>query len=873
MLLPVKQKERYGQAFLLGLLVAGLLFGIYTILGRGYFLYYGDFNVQQIPFYRLAHEAIRSGNWYWNWNTDLGSNFVGSYSFYMLGSPFFWLTLIFPTSVVPYLMGPLLVLKFACASLTAYCYIRRFTRYTHNALIGALLYAFSGFSVYNVFFNHFHEAIVFFPLLLLSFEWLVTENRRGSFAFMVCICAVSNYFFFCGMAVFLIIYWFIKVISKSWKMTIARFGWIAFEAVLGVIMAAALLLPSYLAISNMGRVNGYLVGWNAIIYSEPQVFYNILQSFFFPPDNPARLVFFPNNDYQWSSMSAWLPLVGMTGVIAWLQAKKGTWQKRIITTCLIMALVPFLNSAFYMFNYSYYARWYYMPILILCLVTVQALEDPEINWASAFRWSIGITAAITLVVGLMPSLHTIEGGFTNFGLYKDANLEGGTFYTARFWTECIIALASLLIMLLLMLYRTGFSKRKESVSLGERIHSINKQSPAFWRAFVCAVCAVSLIYSSVHIGWGKTHSDDTDFLVDNMIRGEVDLDINDGERIDVYDGTDNTAMFMGYPSIQAFHSIVPVSVFEFYDYVGIERSVATRPETSHYAIRGLLSVRYLLDWADDDNNFVAEGSYSDTMPGWSYSDTQNGHNIYVNDHYIPYGFTYDLCVSRSTVEEYYAGNKAALMLKAIVLEDKDIKKYNDILDVVIDGDLYSTENFDKEGFLEDCDQLRATSEGNTIDIDNHGFTAEVTLDRENLVFYSVPYDEGWSATVDGKKAEIVKANVGFMAVRVPEGTHTIRFNYKTPGMTAGWMITLSGFVILAAYLLLFRAWRKKHPECMAVINPELEQAQAQWAIYDIAESAYAGCLTSPVDLPEKEAVAPAEPEEESKATEGDETNE
>ena len=75
--------------------------------------------------------------------------------------------------------------------------------------------------------------------------------------------------------------------------------------------------------------------------------------------------------------------------------------------------------------------------------------------------------------------------------------------------------------------------------------------------------------------------------------------------------------------------VVAVSVFEFYDYVDIERSVATRPETSHYAIRGLLSVRYLLDWADDDNNFVAEGSYNDTMPGWSYYDNQNGHDIYI----------------------------------------------------------------------------------------------------------------------------------------------------------------------------------------------------------------------------------------------------
>ncbi len=868
MLLNVKQKERHGQAFLLGLFMAGLLFGTYALIDNGYFLYYGDFNVQQIPFYQLAHNAVSTGNIGWNWNTDLGANFVGSYSFYMLGSPFFWLTLLFPNSFVPYLMGPLLALKFACASLTAYCYLRRYTRYTHNALIGAVLYAFSGFSVYNVFFNHFHEAIVFFPLLLLAFDQLITENRRGFFAFMVCICAMSNYFFFCGMVVFVIIYFVIKLLTGSFKITLARFGWLAFEAVLGVAMAAVILLPTFLAISSMNRVNGYLVGWNAIIYSEPQVFYNILQSMFFPPDNPARLVFFPSNDYQWSSMSAWLPLFGMTGVIAWLQSKKRTWQKRLLTTCLIMALVPFLNSAFYMFNYSYYARWYFMPILIMCLVTVQALEDPEIEWAPALRWSIGITVAITLVVGLLPSLHTIEDGFSQFGIYKDAQVEG-SFYTLRFWLECFIAIISLVILLMLMLYRTGVSKRSESTSLGERIHTVNKQSPNFWRATLCSLCAVCLIYSALHIGWGKTHSDSTDFLIGNMLEGEIDLDINDGERIDVYDGMDNTAMYMGYPSIQAFHSIVPVSVFEFYDFVGIDRGVATRPDTTHYAIRGLLSVRYLIDYTGG-KNFVAEGTVSDTMQGYKLIDFQNDHNIYLNEHFIPYGFTYENCISRSDAELNYKSNEAALMLKAIVLEDKDIAKHTDLLNRITDTSLYQSSEFGQAGYLKDCDTLRATSEGNTLQIDKKGFTSAVNLEKENLVFYSVPYDDGWSVTVDGKDAEIIRANVGFMAVRVPEGAHTVRFDYKTPGLTVGLIVSLSGLVALAAYLFLFRRYKAKHPECMAVCNPERESLEAQWTEYDLAEMAFAGELADAVDLPKPVIEEPENDESDVEEPENDE---
>ncbi len=847
MLIAHPQKERYWQAFYLGLLVSALFFGIYIVRDFGYFLYYGDFNVQQIPFYRLAQEAVRSGNWFWNWNTDLGVNFVGSYSFYMLGSPFFWLTLAFPNAAVPYLMGPLLMLKFAFASLTAYAYLRRFTRYTHNALIGALLYAFSGFSVYNIFFNHFHEAIVLFPLLLLALEQLVTENRRGVFGVMVFFTAFSNYFFFVGMVVFVLLYFFIKTFSKSWKMTWARFGVVALEAVLGTLMAAGLLLPTFLAIRGMGRVNGFLVGWDAIIYSQPQVFYNILQSFFFPPDNPARLVFFPNNSYQWSSMSGWLPLVSMTGVIAWLQNRKGTWQKRLMTTCLFMALIPFLNSAFYAFNYSYYARWYYMLLLILCLVTVQALEDPTINWASAFRWSIGITLAITLVVGLMPSLHTQEGGFSRFGLYKDANAEGGTFYTARFWTECAIALGCLAVFLFLMIGRSGFGKPKEGQAPGVRIRRIRKQEPFFWRAMVCAICVVSVTYSAVHIGWGKTHSDSKDYLVNHMLQGSLDLDIGDGERIDVLDGMDNTAMFLGYPSIQAFHSIVPVSTFDFYRFVGVERGVASRPEPEHYAIRGLLGVRYLVDYQNSGATFVPGDGEDATIPGFRYVKTENDFDVYENAYFIPYGSTYDLCLSKDTVTRYYDGYRANVMLKGLVLSAEDVEKYGHLFQVVEDESLYETEDFGKSGYLKDCEERRATAEGNAIDIDKRGFTAEVTLDKENLVFYAVPYDEGWSVTVDGEKADVIRANVGFMAVDVPAGTHTVRFEYHTPGLVAGLIIAIVSWLAMGAYLLLMARYRRRHPDAVSVTDWEREALEAEWARQDAAEIAVYGSCLSPVD--------------------------
>ena len=49
-------------------------------------------------------------------------------------------------------------------------------------------------------------------------------------------------------------------------------------------------------------------------------------------------------------------------------------------------------------------------------------------------------------------------------------------------------------------------------------------------------------------------------------------------------------------------------------------------------------------------------------------------------------------------------------------------------------------------------------------MNNSGFHAEITLEKENLVFFSVPYDDGFTAYVNGQEADIVEVDEGLMAV-------------------------------------------------------------------------------------------------------------
>ena len=109
--------------------------------------------------------------------------------------------------------------------------------------------------------------------------------------------------------------------------------------------------------------------------------------------------------------------------------------------------------------------------------------------------------------------------------------------------------------------------------------------------------------------------------------------------------------------------------------------------------------------------------------------------------------------------------------------------------------------------------------------DTNGFDAKIDLDESKLVFFSVPYEQGWTAEVNGEPADIEKVSYGFMAVKCPAGDNTITFRYKTAGLAEGKIISLAGWGILVVYIAANFAYRKKHPEKVLVTASGEESEQ------------------------------------------------
>lgn len=818
-----QERKYYARAFLYALAMAGVLLLPFVIIDRGFFVYYGDYNAQQMPFYKTCIEAVQSGNFGWNWKTDLGANFVGSYSFYTLGSPFFWFAALFPAAISQYLMAPLLALKIALSSLFAFVFIRRFVTKPQNALIGGLLYAFSGYSMYNIFFNHFHEAIVFFPLLLIGLEEAVVNKRRGALALAVAINAFVNYFFFIGECIFLVLYFIARLIGDSgFRIGVRDFFCLAFEAVCGVLIAGILFVPSIFQVLDVPRSTSMLNGWDFLFYNKNQRYGLILEAMFFPGEIPARSSMFESADAKWSSVALFLPLFSLSGVLALVKGASTTasrrmkWLRILLPACFVITMIPGLNSSFVLFNYSFYTRWWYMPELLCALATVYVLEHEEFD----LRFGVKFCAVAVVLISLLAVFFPMKDKETDQILPRIA-----VKISPAVFVNIGIAIAMTVVAFSMLHWR----KRDSAAKFTKKVTA------------GVVVCSMALGYYFVSYGriLGPYLGD-----YNSKVSAQIHIDDPEFHRMESLDSLNNINMLWDMSSLKSFTSIIPSSTFDLYDLLGIERSVNSNPKTENYALRSLTNVRYLIVSQNTDEKKLDEALKD--MPMFEFMEEQDGYDIYRNTVALPMGYAYDTYILDSDAKKQTKVDN--LMVGSAILTEEQAEKYSDILLERKPESLNDEQRYER--FLTDAEERQALG-AKQFSVNSSGFTAVTDYTSEKLLVFSVPYDKGWSGTVSVQGAapqalEVDKVNGGFIGVRIPAGVCEISFTYKTPGGSLGIICTVAGIVLFGGYILLCYFIIKRRPVRYAHLYPVDQNDGVK------AHSSYIQQLSKQIyDFPEK----------------------
>ncbi len=755
-------KKWYRDRYLWLSALAGLLMSlaamlVFVISDGGFMALRDDFDYQQIYFNYLSGEAIKSGSLGWSWSIDLGSDVITSMSFYTLGSPFFWLLMLFPAKAVPYIMCPLLALKYAVASAGSYLYIKRFTKKETSALIGSVLYSFSGFSASAILFNHFHDIMALFPFLLIALEDKLENKRRGLFALAVFINCLCNYYFFIGEAIFLVIYYLVRFARKD-KAMLKEIASLLMEGIFGVMAAGVLFVPSVLAIMDNPRSSSgiRLTSMSTWKYKVER-YLAIYKAFILPSDIMSAQSNIIEHDY--TSCAAYLPGVGISFALSYVLSRKG-WLRKLLLILTAATLIPIIGSVFILFR-EFNFRWLYMFILMLSLTSAKVIDEELIR--------TGITrTAVLAVAALVPVYIATLRFIASRGKLSEEAGDTGIIRPGPFYLRIVLAIAPLAIILAL---------------------TFVKNSKAAVSGLLSVIVLMSVATLAINISEYRKDYDTK--LRKDWFEAAVELDKYSFDNNYRSNNTRNYfCMAGGAHGIANFCSTITGSIYKTYNTFGLERGPQVIDLFKIPGFKEYLSGRYLID------EEVLEGDEI------LYTFEASGRTWYVTDDgpVCPVAFTYGRSIRYEDLLKLPEDVRAMAAMNYLAIGDQDI------LTPITDREFFDTGLMSRKSadirnrYLEDSVSSAIERQAQISDITSRGFVVTTTEDHETFLFVSCPYSRGWSAAGDMEGSKKIYEVNGFMAVSAKPG-EAITFTYETPGLKAGIALTIFGLLAIAGLII------------------------------------------------------------------------
>ncbi len=632
----------------------------------------GDYVLQQIPFYLNGYDDwwhfFRTGEFVlWDSSTYLGANHIGSNSFYYYLNPFFLPILLFPRALVPQGMAILMIGKMVLASLTFRIYLKYQGVSETNSRLFSMAYGFSGWMVYYLWFNHFMEVAVVFPLVLLGIETLLKEKKIILLASSLFLMGITNYFFLVSTSFTAFFYavfrYFQTLPRRSWQdsLKIIGLGFVGFLS--GLLMSGFVFLPSVLVAITSDRVGGawyldrliatwtaedwdqlwrLLTVWqNSSLTEEPYNKFYPLISFLFPTVSNRSSTLFRTSSYDntISSLFMYTPLT-MLVVPSLLHSIKQKKFSHFIALgiLLFMLFTPITYQVVHGFTIDY-GRWQIFVVTIAIAYVALQFEH-----RSAFKvWYFDISFAVVF-------------GLAFYALAVAQANENQYFFTAleeREW----VAIGTLLYMIGVYLY---FRKQYMSKTLTEIM-----KNAIFFESIIMGALIMNihgLVSYPNRIDNGLTLIRDQRDVITSINREDDDLfrifNLNSGE-------STNLGMRLGYNGVTAFHSLYNFHVSDFnawshmnYNYRGWSMGYHEK----RYNLDTFLGIKYyVMQNVYDSYTRSAEPNLETGYYDYLYQNVPHGftknyalstelNSVYENQNFIEGGFSFDTLIRTNKIE-------------------------------------------------------------------------------------------------------------------------------------------------------------------------------------------------------------------------------
>ena len=767
-----------------------------------------DMYHQYTPFMEEFRDKLRTGGGFlYSWDIGLGANFPALYAYY-LASPLNWLVILCPHSHVIEFVTAMVVVKTALSGLTFTWYLQRHTgRMRFGAGFFGVFYALSGYMAAYSWNIMWLDCIWLFPLIVLGLEELVKERKPFLYCITLGLAIFSNYYISIMICIFMVIYFPVVCFlnyedGRKLRESVLYF---AMFSLLAGALAAVVLLPEVMALQATAAAESTF----------PKTF----QSYFTVIDMLARHMCGVESE---TGLDHWPNIYCGTAVYLFfvlylLDSKITRKEKLVYCTVEVFFLasfsINFLNFLWHGFHYpnSLPARQSFIYIFLLLLMCYEAYTHlpsmPVQNIGPAFAASAGFVLLAEKVV-------------------TDDAFDFWVYYLALF----------LLLLYTVLLYAAKSRKAPACVVISAIVLVLVES---------VANTAITSVPTTSREAYVK-HDESVAVLLSERARGDefVRVDYDDEQ-------TKNYGAWSGYHSASVFSSLSSADMSDFYKKVGCEGGINSYCfNGSTPLIDSLFDVRYAMKKRETDNphmhmvqesgelflyenpfilplgfaipeKLLTEWAPSEQDPVKSQNDFASllGAGVLLEAH--PFEETGEnLTFTAEEGGEYYI-NVTNPAVKKATLRRMD---YSDTVTNMTRGFLVET-GFIPEGITATLDTEDPQGEAlrgsvyrfrydtleniyNTLAPGalrvtrwKDGYVSgTVRMAEEGMLFLSIPYDKGWSVTIDQKSAIIENVFGAFCGVRVPEGEHSIELRYMPDGLIAGLVITLLALAVLGAAL-------------------------------------------------------------------------
>lgn len=580
----------------------------------------------------------------WDMSLGYGADILSTLNYYAIGDPLNLLYGFVSPKNTETMYDFMILLRMYLAGITFIMYARKMKKRSYGTVIGALVYVFSGFC-FRLGLRHpfFINPMIYFPLLCLGIEKIYQRERPYVFIFVVCVSAMSNYYFLYMLTIFAVIYAWIRFYKyteenkmKNFFLTILKFG---MYYTLGIAMAAVILLPSVIGFLGNGRY-GNGVDWKSLIVY-PGKYYLLFIENFIGYGNMGS-----------NTNAGYLPIVGIVVLFTlFSQRMKHKKYRAAFIASIIALILPIFGYAFNGFSYAN-NRWAFALSFIVALLTAEMY--PRL-FVMSKRQQIGIGAGIII--------------YTVFCIIVNASGEE-ILKNKGIMAAC--GLIAVFYILLLIFQRLGYDTQKRIVRVSMAILLLISVGVHGYYRFDPKEYAYTQEFMDQGQAY-RTLKEDNIRMLSKANDPSVYRVHAEGYRYKNYGLINHLNTISGYYSITAK---CVTDTIKGYDTLGMQYADKYKGVDQRLGLLSLAGVKYI---TVAHNSQVAKdvSSMGDVPYGVEKLRKKGNITLYKNKYALPFAYAYDSYMTEQQYEQLNGIGKEQAMLAQIILNqhpaDKEIQ--------------------------------------------------------------------------------------------------------------------------------------------------------------------------------------------------------